>query len=128
MLNCINHSLFRFAMNGLVATGVHYLVMLIAIQILHITMYSLAYAFAFFFGVTASFLGNKYFVFRRKQSQSYQFFKFITLYIVLLLFTSITMWAVSDYAGFHYDIGFMVAAILQFIGGYLGSRYLIFYD
>lgn len=128
MLNCTNHSLFRFAMNGLVVTAVHYLVMLIAIQILDINMYSLAYAFTFIFGVTASFWGNKYFVFRSNQSQSYQFFKFIILYIVLLLSTSITMWAVSDYAGLHYDIGFMVAATLQFIGGYLGSRYLIFYD
>ena len=128
MLNCINNSLIRFAMNGLVATAVLYIIMLIAIQILHITMYSLAYAFAFMFALSTSFIVNKYLVFKSKQPEGYQFFKFIILYIVLLLSTSATMWVVTDYVGYHFNVGFTVAVTLQFIGGYLGSRYLIFYD
>ena len=63
MLGSINYSIVRFAINGLVATGVHYLAMVFAIYVLGITWYSLAYAFAFLFAVAASFWGNKYFVF-----------------------------------------------------------------
>ena len=126
MQGLINHSIVRFAINGLVATGVHYLVMVFAIHVLGITWYSLAYALAFLFAVVTSFWGNKLFVFKSRQVQDFQFVKFVILYLGLLVMTSLTMWVVSDYGGLHYNTGFIIAVTLQFIGGYLGSRYLIF--
>ena len=126
MFGLINHSIFRFAINGLVATGVHYIAMVFAIHVLHITWYSLAYAFAFLFAVVASFWGNKRFVFKNHQPQNFQFLKFASLYTVLLFLTSLTMWVISDYGGLHYNVGFIFAVTLQFIVGYLGSRYIIF--
>ena len=123
MQDLMNHSIVRFTINGLVATGVHYLVMVFAI---HVTWYSLAYASAFLFAVVTSFWGNKRFVFKSRQVQGFQFVKFVVLYLGLLVMTSLTMWVVSDYGGLHYNVGFIIAVTLQFIGGYLGSRYLIF--
>jgi len=126
MQGLISHSIVRFTINGLVATGVHYLVMVFAIHVLNITWYSLAYAFAFLFAVVTSFWGNKRFVFKSRQVQDFQFVKFVVLYLGLLVMTSLTMWMVSDYGGLHYNAGFIIAVTMQFIGGYLGSRYLIF--
>ena len=126
MLSFINHSIVRFTINGLVATVVHYLAMVFAIYFLGITWFSVAYAFAFLFAVVTSFWGNKRFVFQHHQVQDFQFVKFVTLYLGLLFMTSLTMWAVSDYGGLHYNTGFIIAVTLQFIGGYLGNRYLIF--
>ena len=128
MLDLINHSIVRFTINGLVATGVHYVAMVFAIHVLGITWYGLAYAFAFLFAVVTSFFGNKRFVFKYHQVQDFQFVKFVALYLGLLVMTSLTMWAVSDYGGLHYNAGFIITVTLQFIGGYLGSRYLIFYE
>ena len=109
------------------ATFVHYLVMLFVIRILHVNLYGLAYAFAFIFAVFVSFLGNKRFVFRKSEFHQYQFMKFVLLYICLLCLTSLTMWVVSDYGEYDYNIGFIVAGCLQFLGGYLGSRYFNFH-
>lgn len=128
MQGLFNHSIIRFAINGLVATGVHYLAMLFAIHVLGITWYSLAYVLAFIFAVVTSFWGNKIFVFKSRQAQDFQFVKFVTLYLSLLLMTSLTMWLVSDYGGLHYNMGFIISVTLQFIGSYFGSRYLIFYE
>jgi putative flippase GtrA len=126
MSSLLNHSFARFTINGLVATCVHYVAMVFAIHVLGILWYSLAYAFAFLFAVVTSFWGNKRFVFKNTQVQDFQFVRFVSLYVTLLFITSLTMWAVSDYGGFHYNVGFIIALMLQFIGGYLGSRYLIF--
>ena len=122
----INHSIVRFTINGLAATGVHYLAMVFAIYVLGIKLYSLAYSFAFLFAVMTSFWGNKRFVFKHRQVQDFQFVKFFLLYLGLFFMTSLTMWAACDYGSLNYNTGFIIAVTLQFIGGYLGSRYLIF--
>ncbi|MDA9086240.1 GtrA family protein [Methylophilaceae bacterium] len=127
MIRKFDHSLLRFVINGFFATGVHYLVMLFVIKILNISLYSFAYAIAFIIAVTVSFWGNKIFVFKNKENKKYQFIKFFFLYIVILNFTSGVMWLISDYWNYHYNIGFMVAISIQFVCGYLGSRYFIFY-
>ena len=128
MFKVLNNTFFRFVINGLFATGVHYFLMLIAINILHISLYSLAYAFAFIFAVIVSFWGNKHYVFQKHQFKPYQFIKFVFLYVGLLIASSFMMWLLADYAGYNYNIGFFIALILQFMGGYLGARFFIFYD
>ena len=54
----------RFILNGLAATAVHFTVLSVAIQVLLISPAALANFIAAIFGITVSFLGNRYFVFR----------------------------------------------------------------
>ena len=116
--------LFRYVINGLFATAVHYLVLNFNVQTLGFPSAGLANGVASVFGITVSFLGNRYFVFRGGRTASFapQAARFLILYVLIALLHTGVMWLWADYSGFNYRVGFVIATGLQFLLSFVGNR------
>ncbi len=119
--------LIRFVINGFFATFVHYTVFFVSIEIFKFNYIALANLLGAFFGISCSFVGNKWFVFQNsKVNITWQFSKFLMTYVSLGGFTSIIMFVWSDLSEMNYNYGFCLVTFLQFILSYSMNRNWIF--
>ena len=117
----------RYAVNGLVATAVHFCVLQINLKILDFSSAGLANLVAAFFGIAMSFVGSRYFVFKaHEQPILHQVLNFAGLYIAIAFIHGGVMYAWSDILGWDYVIGFMLATMIQVMISYWGNKLLVF--
>jgi putative flippase GtrA len=118
----------RFVINGIAATAVHFTVLALCLEVLFLPSAGLANMVGALFGITVSFLGNRYFVFNsfRKGTLLGQFWRFVSLYATIAVMHGLLLYSWTDLAGFDYRIGFLFAIALQVILSYLGNRKLVF--
>ncbi|KIP86148.1 hypothetical protein SN15_09295 [Stenotrophomonas maltophilia] len=117
----------RFVVNGLVATAVHFLVLSLLVEVVHIGSKGLANALAASCGIAASFAGNKWFVFTASRGDAgSQAVRFILLYGALALLSGALMAVWSDVGGLDYRIGFVLISGIQLVCSFLGNRLLVF--
>ena len=117
----------RYALNGLVATLVHYGVLSANLNLLAFESAGWANFVAAIFGIGTSFLGSRYFVFNQtKQSVLQQAIKFCGLYAAIAILHGLLLWAWTDLNGLDYRIGFLIATVLQVSLSYLGNKFLVF--
>jgi len=119
--------LARFVVNGLVATAVHYGVLTFNIRVLGIPSAGLANFIAAWFGITASFIGSRFFVFRRKDAPVLQqAARFLVLYASIACLHGLLLFVWTDLFHLNYTAGFLVATVLQTVLSYLGNKLLVF--
>ncbi|MCD1627282.1 GtrA family protein [Seohaeicola saemankumensis] len=119
--------MLRYVINGLIATGVHYAVLTINLNFFGFASAGLANFVAAFFGITASFLGSRYYVFRSTQADiSKQFFKFSGLYVSIAFLHGTILWLWTDKLGLDFRIGFLIATTFQVSISYFGNKLLVF--
>jgi putative flippase GtrA len=119
--------LMRFGINGAAATAVHYAVLHACIEWLRLGLAGAANFLASLFGISVSFLGNRYFVFDgARQPLLRQAMKFAGLYALIALLHGSVMWVWADVYGLNYHGGFVIAVLIQFTLGYLGGKRLVF--
>lgn len=117
----------RYLINGVVATVVHYGVLQFNIEVLNIQLASVANAIAAVFGITVSFIGSRYFVFRGQQSSVVkQGAHFIMVYVLIALLHATVMYVWADYLGMDYRIGFLLATGMQMVLSFLANKFLVF--
>jgi putative flippase GtrA len=119
--------LARFIINGLAATAVHFAALLVIVEGFQFPTAGGANLLASIVGIGASFLGNRYFVFRRTAAPVMgQAFKFVVLYAAIALIHGGFLFVWSDVSEFDYRIGFLLAMVLQFALSFSGTRKLVF--
>jgi putative flippase GtrA len=120
--------LIRFIVNGLVATAVHYGVLTLNLKVLGFESAGLANLCAAVAGITASFLGNRFYVFSGSVQQPWlpQALKFSGLYGAIAVLHGAVLWLWTDRFGLDYRIGFLVATVLQVSLSYVGNKLLVF--
>jgi putative flippase GtrA len=119
--------LFRYIINGVVATIVHFGLLALLIEGLVINSAAAANGFAALVGVAVSFMGNRYFVFKSTTVSIYkQAGHFGLLYTSIALVHIGVMFLLSDLWGLSYQVGFLAATIIQFVLSYFGNRFLVF--
>jgi putative flippase GtrA len=117
----------RYIVNGLVATVVHFGVLTFNIEVLHLHSAGVANLIAACFGISTSFLGSRYFVFRNLQRPMItQASLFVGLYAAIALLHGLFLLGWTDVLGHDYRAGFVVATGLQVLMSYLGNKYLVF--
>ena len=117
----------RYVVNGLVATAVHYAVLTANLELLHMPSAGLANGLAAVVGITTSFLGSRYFVFRKAHlPPAAQALKFGGLYATIALIHAGVLLVWTDALGHDYRIGFLIATFIQFSLSYLGNKFLVF--
>lgn len=117
----------KYVINGILATGVHYGVLTLNMGILEFKSAGLANLVAAIFGITASFLGSRYFVFDQSTGGIFQqAIKFGGLYGAIAVLHGLFLWVWSDWQGYDYRVGFLVATGMQFSFSYLGNKFLVF--
>lgn len=120
--------LARFIVNGLVATAVHYGVLTLNLQVLGFGSAGLANLCAAVAGITASFLGNRFYVFAGSVRQPWlpQALKFSGLYGAIAVLHGAVLWLWTDRLGLDYRLGFLIATVLQVSLSYVGNKLLVF--
>jgi len=117
----------RYIANGLVATAVHFGVLTFNLEVLKMSSAGLANFIAAIFGISASFFGSRYFVFRAAHARLVpQALSFMLLYAVLAVAHGLILHLWTDRAGFDYRIGFLLATAFQVAMSYSGNKTLVF--
>lgn len=123
----INSQVSRYIINGVVATVIHYIVLSIIIEGIHIGSAGTANFIAAIFGISASFFGSRYYVFRKTATPIMaQAAKFWLLYATMALSHGIILYIWSDLAGYDYRVGFLLATCVQVMASYFGNKALVF--
>jgi putative flippase GtrA len=119
--------LMRYIANGLVATVVHYGVLTFNLHVLAMQSAGAANLVAAIFGITASFLGSRYFVFNKTEGAMLpQALKFSGLYGAIAVLHGSVLLVWTDWLGFDYRIGFLIATAFQVSLSYVGNKKLVF--
>ena len=117
----------RYVVNGVAATAIHYAVLRFNLGVLQIPSAGLANLIAAGFGITASFLGSRYFVFRAHAgSFLHQFAKFGLLYVCIALLHGCVLWVWTDINRLDFRVGFLLATALQVALSFWGNKVLVF--
>jgi putative flippase GtrA len=128
----IPYTFIKFIVNGLLATAVHYVTMLLLSHYV-IAIYAIAYGIASIFGILTSFLGNKFFVFTNS-NQNYspnigtftQLKSFLLLYGLIMLICSLLMGVLSDLLHINYNLSFIIALCVQTLLSFFGNKRYVF--
>jgi putative flippase GtrA len=117
----------RFVLNGLAATAAHFLTLAFLLHVARLPSAGVANTLAAVIGITVSFLGSRYFVFRAGQQPVLgQFARFWTLYLLLALVQGVILFFWTDLAGLDYRIGFLIGTVVQALGAYVGGKLWVF--
>ena len=105
----------------------HIAVLAFNLHVLHFSSAGLANLTASLFGISASFVGSRYFVFPRTGEPIVaEALRFSGLYGAIALLHGAVLLVWSDYFGLDYRAGFLLATVLQVSLSYLGNKFLVF--
>ena len=117
----------RYLINGLAATAVHFAVLTFNLKVLDWSSAGIANLVAAVFGITASFLGSRYFVFQGSAEPLFkQVYRFIFLYAAIALLHGALMYVWADHYRLNYIAGFVVATGMQVLCSYWGNKRMVF--
>jgi len=118
---------FKFIINGLIATFVHYMVLYFNMEVIRMTSATLANLIGASFGITVSFFGNRNFVFLSKnKAVHFQAMGFITLQSILIAIQSIILFIWVDLYDHNYQIVFIFAVGISTVLSYTANKLIIF--
>ena len=121
--------ILRYGLNGIVATAVHYAVLTFNLQVLLMSSAGLANVVAALFGISTSFIGSRYFVFRQTEEDVLvQAAKFGGLYATFAVVHGTVLFIWTDWLGYDYRLGFLLATAFQMLASYFGNKFLVFRD
>lgn len=127
MLRLLRHQPVRYVFNGIAATCVSYAVLYACLHLAHIPSAGASNLLAAIAGITASFFGNRHFVFPgSRESVWHQLARFWLLYAVLALMQGAVMFIWTDLAGLDYRLGFLLGTFLQMVCSYFGGKQWVF--
>lgn len=116
----------RFAINGLFATAVHYLVLVALIEVVGLRSAGLANGMAAIVGIAVSYLGNRSLVFRSDATHRVALPRFLAVYtcVAIIHAAGLTVW--TDMLHLPYQAGFLIATGLSAVVTYLANRLYVF--
>jgi putative flippase GtrA len=117
----------RYVVNGLVATAVHFGVLTFNLHVLGLASAGVANLLAACAGILVSFLGGRFYVYRRRgESMWRQGTKFVLLYASIACLHGAVLYLWTDVGGFDYRVGFLLATGVQVMLSYWGNRAVVF--
>lgn len=117
----------RYLINGAAATAVHFAMLTFNLKVLGWGSAGIANLVAAVFGIAASFLGSRYFVFRGSREPLFkQVYRFIFLYAAIALLHGALMYVWADHYHLNYVAGFVVATGMQVLCSYWGNKRMVF--
>ncbi|MDQ1094677.1 putative flippase GtrA [Xanthomonas sacchari] len=117
----------RYLINGVVATAIHFLVLKFNLEVLGMTSAGAANGLAAIFGITASFIGSRYFVFRGTSGRLLkQGTLFVLLYACIAVLHALVMHIWADRLGLDYRVGFVLATFMQTAFSFVVNKFMVF--
>ncbi|MDO8370155.1 MAG: GtrA family protein [Candidatus Nitrotoga sp.] len=119
--------LVRYIISGVVATAIHYSVLTFNLNVLGMQSAGVANLLAAVVGISTSFLGSRYYVFRKSDVFIvHQASKFILLYATIACLHGLILFGWTDIWHLDYRIGFLIATGMQVSLSYWGNKILVF--
>lgn len=116
-----------YIINGAIATAVHYSVLYFNVELVKLNSVGISNFVAAFFGISASFIGNRFFVFSDKKGKILKQIKsFALLYFSIAFMHGLFLYLWADLYGMDYRIGFVLVTILQVLLSYIGNKKMVF--
>ena len=123
----VNNTVFRYVVNGALATVVHYVVLYVNIEVIRFDSVGISNFLAAFCGIFVSFVGNRVFVFcNKKDNLVNQIRSFALLYFSIALLHGVFLHIWSDLYNMDYRVGFILATIMQALLSYIGNKKIVF--
>ncbi|WNL45542.1 GtrA family protein [Dyella sp. BiH032] len=117
----------RYAINGMVATLVHYSVLRFNIEVMKVPSAGAANALAAIFGITVSFIGSRYFVFKAAQGGLMrQGALFLLTYACIAALHGLILYIWTDRYGLNYSVGFLLATGMQVSCSFVANKFMVF--
>ena len=117
----------KYSLNGMVATLIHFVTLKLCLEIIEIPSAGISNAIGSAVGISASFLGNRYFVFNERIASLHkQALRFVILYALIALWNGFFLFLWSDIFLRSYQWGFVISAVVQFVLSYFGNKLLVF--
>ena len=128
-MKLLRHEFVRYLINGIIATLLHFAALSALIECAWVSSAGLANLIASTVGISASFLGSRWFVFRLAVGHfGDQALKFVLLYATFALLNGLFLWIWSDVLHRDYRIGFILATGGQLLLSYLGNKLFVYRD
>jgi len=122
-----NKQPIRYIVNGLLATGIHFCILTFNLKVLGLESAGLSNMVAAVFGISASFIGSRFYVFQgSREPLLRQIYRFIFLYAAITLLHGALMYVWVDRYALNYVIGFGVATFMQMVFSYWGNKVMVF--
>lgn len=123
----LQQQLFRYLVNGGVATAVHFLVLTVNLKVLGWESAGLSNIVAAACGTIMSFLGNRYYVFHGSTEPLFkQIYRFSFIYVAIAVGHGLILYVWSDIYRMNYIFGFMLATLFQVACSYSGNKLMVF--
>ena len=116
----------KFLLNGIAATGVHYGVLCLLIEVAQLKSAGLANGCAALFGIAASYLGSRYFVFKSRYPVGQTLPRFLFVYGAVACLHAIVLTVWTDVWRAPYTIGFLLATVGSTALTFLANRFYVF--
>lgn len=117
----------RYVVNGLAATAIHFLVLKFNLEVIGMASAGVANGVAAIFGITASFIGSRYFVFRGTSGRLFsQGMLFLLVYACIALLHALVMHVWADRLHLDYRIGFVLATFMQMAFSFFANKFMVF--
>jgi len=121
------HQVARYAINGLLATAVHFGVLAFNLKVIGLSSAGVSNLIAACVGLSVSFLGSRYFVFRgHSEPFLRQAGKFAGLYAAMAVLHGLVLYIWSDRLLLDFRSGFVLATGLQVVLSYFGNKTMVF--
>ena len=122
-------TILRYGINGVFATAIHYACLTLALRVLAFPSAGIANFCAALVGISVSFLGSRYFVFRVfSETLLQQLGRFVGLYGLIAVLHAILLFFWTDLMRLNYNLGFAFGIVLQVVISYFGNRHIVFRD
>jgi len=123
----MNKEFHRYIFNGAFATLIHYSVLIFNVEVIKFDSIGFSNAVAAIFGISASFIGSRFFVFKNKNNSLInQLTTFLVLYGLIATMHGLLLYWWTDVQGMNYHAGFVLATGLQVLLSYWGNKKLVF--
>lgn len=116
----------RFAIVGLIATSLHFLVIVLAIHLFALPSTTLATMLGTCVGILTSYLGHHRYTFAAEGRHRRRFSMFIAAYGVVMALHAGLMYLLSDRLGLTYAIPFLIATAISALVTFVLNREVVF--
>ncbi len=117
----------RYLVNGVVATVIHFSALKFNLDVLGMASAGVANGIAAVLGITASFIGSRYFVFRGSGGRLlHQGLLFVLTYVCIAALHALVMYVWADRLNFDYRIGFLLATGMQMAFSFAANKFMVF--
>jgi len=116
----------RFIINGVAATTLHFSVLTVLIECVHVSSAGLANGIASMFGMAASYMGSKFFVFESADPMAKTLPRFLIIYAMVAVLHVFVLSIWTDVWKLHYPIGFFIATAGAMVLTFLANRFFVF--